>query len=152
MKEFTKITPPFPTGQDGSFVSGNRASNPIKIDYFVNTDMNNTLFAEIICDKNSSGPPGHVHGGCQAAILDELMGSCAWQFSYSVVAIDIKVRFLKMLPIDLPIKGGAKIEKVQGNQVFVTAKLYKDDIIYSNSEGIFHILSQEKVEKLKQHL
>lgn len=152
MNEWIEISPPFPVGKTGSFVSSTRAENPIRITYFENPKEKDVIYTKVYCTDLSAGPPGHVHGGCQAAILDELMGSCAWHFQYPVVAANIEVNFLNMLPYHLPICGKAQIVEKKDRKIYVEASLYLNNEFYSKSRGLFLILDDEKVEQLKKLL
>ena len=45
------------------------------------------------------GPPGHAHGGSQAAVLDEAMGAVAWINSHSCVAGGFQIKYEQMLKL-----------------------------------------------------
>lgn len=145
-----KIPPPFPTSKAGSFVSSERKDNPIQITYLVNDEEKDCLYGEVHFLTTSEGPPGHAHGGCQAAVLDEMMGSCCWANSHPVVAAKIEVEFKNMLPINSKYKTFSKIAKIEGRKVYVEAKIYDENKIYSISSGIFIMLDQAKIEELKK--
>lgn len=150
MTKLQAITPPFPTGKSGSFVSSSRPENPIKINYLVNPDEANTLYGDLEFRSGAEGPPGHIHGGCQAAVLDELMGSCCWANKHPVVAKKIEVEFIKMLPMSKQYKLFAKIEKIEGRKVFVTGQILADEEEYAKGSGLFIILNDSKIEELKK--
>ncbi|MCB0348244.1 MAG: PaaI family thioesterase, partial [Bdellovibrionales bacterium] len=140
MIKLQTIEPPFPTGKIGSFVSSKRSENPIKITYMVNPEEKNTLYGEVNFLPGAEGPPGHVHGGCQAAVLDETMGSCCWANNLYVVAKKIEVEFIDMLPLTQTYKLVSSIEKIDGRKVFVTAKITIDEKDYAKSTGLFIVL------------
>ena len=117
-----QIPPPFPTGKIGSYVSSAREENPVRISYW-KTDSQDTLLAKIFFEKFCEGPPGHVHGGCQAAVLDEMMGSTAWAFGCSVVAAKIELEFLEMIPLERTYWAEGKITKREGKKVFLEGKI-----------------------------
>lgn len=149
MTKLQIISAPFPTGKSGSFVSSQRPDNPIVITYMVDPSEINTLHGEVKFKIGAEGPPGHIHGGCQAAVLDELMGSCCWANKHSVVAKKIEVEFLKMLPTQKIYQLLASIEKIDGRKIFVLGQILADGEVYAKSSGLFIILDEEKLQELK---
>jgi acyl-coenzyme A thioesterase PaaI-like protein len=69
------------------------------------------------------GPPGHAHGGSQAAVLDEGMGCCAWLNEQHVLAGEIAVRFLNPLPLDTPVDLMAEIQEIAGRKVLLRGEI-----------------------------
>lgn len=45
------------------------------------------------------GPPGHAHGGAIAALLDEIMGACAWLRRPEVLAVHLAYDLRKPTPL-----------------------------------------------------
>ena len=89
-----------------------------------------------------------MHGGCQAAILDEMMGSTGWHFGYSVVAAKIEVSFLEMVPYEKCYELRGKIIKVDDRKVRISAELYSGERIFANSSGLFIVLKSDQLSKL----
>lgn len=149
MTKLQIIEPPFPTGKAGSFVSSKRQENPILITYMIDPNIKNVLYGDLQFRDGAEGPPGHVHGGCQAAILDEVMGSCCWAHNYTVVARKIDVEFIKMIPIQSTYQVKAQIEKIDGRKIFVSAEILQNNQIFAKSTGIFIVLDENKIQQLK---
>lgn len=149
MSNLQIIKPPFPTGKVGSYVSSTRTENPIRITYLIDKEKTNVLFGEVSFLPGAEGPPGHIHGGCQAAVLDELMGSCCWANKHPVVAKKIEIEFDKMMPLQLTYKLLANIEKIEGRKVYVNAQILIDQTIYAKGSGLFIILDEQKLKDLK---
>jgi acyl-coenzyme A thioesterase PaaI-like protein len=147
-----QISPPFPTGKIGSFVSSTREENPIRISYW-KTDSKDTLLAKVYFEKFCEGPPGHVHGGCQAAVLDEVMGSSAWAFGHAVVAAKIEIEFLEMIPLESTYWAQGKVLKTEGKKVFLEGKIQSEDgKVYAQSSGLFIVLSEDRLTELKKNI
>lgn len=95
------------------------------------------------------GPPGHVHGGAQAALLDELVGGAAWLAGHPVVAATLSVKFRAMLPVGTVCTGLGEVERVSGRRVHVSGRVQgADGTVFSQAEGIFVVVPWERVEQL----
>src|SRR5438128_1851482 len=92
------VPKPYPGDARGSFVLG--TDSDVLQTVLLKSSVENQLNGRVWFGRKTAGPPGHVHGGCQAAILDEMMGSTAWHFGYPVVAANIDVSFIDMIPYD----------------------------------------------------
>src|SRR5690349_90349 len=54
---------------------------------------------DVTLDARQQGPPGHAHGGCLSAILDEAMGAVVWCAGHPVVAGRLEVDFKRAVPL-----------------------------------------------------
>ena len=93
--------------------------------------------------RNAAGPPGHAHGGAQAAVLDEAMGGVCWYNGYSVLAGEITVRFLKPLPLGFDTFVFAQIDGVAGRKLRVSADIATTNradgerVVFARAHGTF---------------
>ncbi|MFN7971087.1 MAG: PaaI family thioesterase [Acidobacteriota bacterium] len=96
----------------------------------------------------TQGPPGHVHGGCLAAVLDELMGACAWTNGHQVMAVHLDFDYRAPVPIGVPIAFEAWLDVVGERKVETRGKAtLPDGRIATESHGVFarmpeHLVSQ----------
>jgi acyl-coenzyme A thioesterase PaaI-like protein len=136
---------PFPKVRSGNnYISGNPESQSIRVRYFKNAALK--LFAgRAWFGPMSEGPPGHAHGGSQAALLDEGMGAVAWLAGHTVLAAKLEINFRAPLPLGTTLTMTAEIERVEGKKVFARARL-KDDggVLYSEGSGLFVVIDAEK--------
>ena len=91
------------------------------------------------------GPPDHVHGGCMAALMDEMMGFGAWSNGHAVVAGEITVRFEAATLITAPVACDAWIDRVEGRKVFMRAEARVDEedgLLLGSSRGVFIEIDQ----------
>lgn len=142
-----KLVPkPYPGDAKGSFVLG--TDSDVLQSVLLKSDVENQLNGRVWFGRKTAGPPGHVHGGCQAALLDEMMGSTAWYFGYPAVAAKIEVSFLEMIPYEQSYELRGKITNVDNRKVLVVGELFKDDTLYASSSGLFIVLSNDQLKKL----
>jgi acyl-coenzyme A thioesterase PaaI-like protein len=139
-----EVAKPYFGDPKGSFVA---ASSDLEM-VLQKSTVPQELGAEVWFDIATAGPPGHVHGGCQAAVLDEMMGSTGWHFGFAVVAAKIEVNFIEMIPVRKQYSMRGRITKSEGRKVHVEAEIFSGAKIYAKSTGLFITLKDEQKAKL----
>lgn len=140
------VQKPYPGDAKGSFVLG--TDSDVLQTVLLKSEIANQLNGRVWFGRKTAGPPGHVHGGCQAAILDEMMGCTGWHFGHTVVAAKIEVSFLEMIPYEQCYELRGKITSVDDRKVRIEAEIYSGEIIFANSSGLFIILNGDQLKKL----
>ncbi len=132
---------PFPrVPSEDSYVSGNPQSRAIRVQYFHHAGTRE-FAGRAWFGPGSEGPPGHAHGGSQAALLDEGMGAAAWHSGNSVVAAKIEINFREPLPLGTILTMWTEITRVEGRKVYARARLEGDDgVVYSDGTGLFIVI------------
>jgi acyl-coenzyme A thioesterase PaaI-like protein len=76
------------------------------------------------------GAPNVVHGGIQAALLDEVMGvagHCGFDAEgaepFDLVTADFSLRYRRPCPAGVPLRLEGRVERVEGRDVFVTGEI-----------------------------
>lgn len=109
-----------------------------------------SVHAKVYLGPECEGPPGHVHGGCQASLLDEMMGTVCWLNGFPVLAANINVDFLDKLPLGTAVSVTTKVENVSGKKVTTRGSIICSTTkgrTYSSAQGLF-IVSKEFYKKL----
>ncbi|MEO0564954.1 MAG: PaaI family thioesterase [Chloroflexota bacterium] len=70
-------------------------------------------------NKAAMGPPGFVHGGLLAALLDEAMGIAAHFSEYKVVSANLNLNYLKPVPLGQPMTVTARVSRKDGRKVYI---------------------------------
>ena len=116
----------------------------LQVSYFA--DPEGQLRARAWCGPATAGPPGHVHGGCMAALLDEVVGGAAWLAGHPVVAATLSVKFRAMLPVGTVITGAGRVDALRGRRVHVSGELVgPEGTVHATAEGIFVVLQRERL-------
>lgn len=132
------------------FVVGDQKGDRIRL-FFYKSARPNELLAKVYLGKKCSGPPGHAHGGCVAAILDEIMGAAGWHCGDPVVAGKIEIEFLHMVPLEETYILQGRVMKREGKKVFLEGYLMdRAGKLFARSSGIFIRVSSEKLKMLKK--
>ncbi len=135
VKPDLRIEIPYPRDKIGAYIMNDEKESVQMITF--KSDQKNELNAKIWFGPKTAGPPGHVHGGCQAAVLDEMMGSTGWHCGYKVVAAKIEFDLLDMVPLGLNYTMKGKIINIDKRKVFIEAALFRGEKMYAKSKGIF---------------
>jgi acyl-coenzyme A thioesterase PaaI-like protein len=135
-----QVVEPFPRlPTQNSFVSGNPSSKAIQVQYYRH-EPTQAFRARAWFGPLAEGPPGHAHGGSQAALLDEVMGALAWNQGYQVVAAKLEINFRKPLPLLSQVEVCARLTEIKDRKIFVEADLRMLDpqqTLISEGKGLF---------------
>jgi hypothetical protein len=147
--EFTQsIHPRFPNWER-SFVSGTE-SPLFTVEHRIHESDHQLLLSRVQFKAKSEGPPGHVHGGASAGLLDELMGVVVWNQNFFCVTQSIQVHYGRALPLDIDAWVMTQIKLVHPKTIEVWATIFdKKKIPYVSSQGIFHQLTSEQLKRFK---
>lgn len=131
---------------EDTFVSGDLSGHRLNIRYFQRED-DLALCGKVIFGPGTQGPPDHAHGGSMAALMDEAMGGAAWLSGHPVVAANLNVTFLKMLPLGTPCFVEASVTAVDGRKVRTRGEIRSLDReqIYCQGEALFISLDESRI-------
>ncbi|MGN0065974.1 MAG: PaaI family thioesterase [Nocardioides sp.] len=92
---------------------------------------------EAVLGAAYEGPPGMVHGGVSALLLDQVMGKTAsrhhTQFTFTGT---LTMKYLQPLPLG-PVEVLGRIDRQEGRKVFVVASIGTPGSVAVSAEGIF---------------
>ena len=130
------------------FVCGKTNPRSIGMTWFQKDD--GEVYAEFVFDLNHQGPPGHVHGGASAAVLDEAMGATVWSAGLRVVAVNLEINYKQPVPLGQKIVILARVQEKQERKVLTTSEmLLPDGSVAVTGRGIYvsapHLVGVEKV-------
>jgi hypothetical protein len=121
-------------------VWGNPATglrNAIAPPLVTHTDPDGLWWSEFELDDAYQGPPGWVHGGVLALVLDQLLGEAASEgMSKPRFTGTITLRYLRGTPLG-PLRAEAAIERTDGYKTFVSGHMSDSEGKTVEAEGIF---------------
>lgn len=107
------------------------------------------LWGQVRFNDEFTGPPKHAHGGAQAYVLDEAMGTVCWRNFKPVVAKSIQVEFKKMVPLHVDLAVTAEIVGEENGDVRVVSELLDAaKHVLARGSGLFHVLAYAQFEHL----
>ena len=118
-----------------SYVSGDPGGDRLRLRFFRRAQ---TIFVKVWFGPGAQGPPGRVHGGAMAGVLDEAMGAAAWVAGHVVLAAEITIRYRTMLPLETACTVEPTVVSVDGRKVRTHAEIKgRDGCPYAEADGLF---------------
>jgi acyl-coenzyme A thioesterase PaaI-like protein len=127
-----------PDGQStalGNVVIG--ARNPVAPPLLVQHDANGLVYADFVLGAAYEGPPGHVHGGVCAMILDHVLGATAHQPGKPAYTGTLTLRYVRGTPLGQPLRAQAHVDRLDGAKTFAIGHIADGDGITVQAEGVF---------------
>lgn len=121
--------------------------------HFQETD-NGGVASEFSVPHRFEGPPGHVHGGIIATILDEAMGKVNRRKGIVALTRHMSIDYLRPVPLATRICAVGWSVKEEGRKHFHTGEIRAmDGTVLARAKGVFvAVNSAELFEKYKQRL
>ncbi|MFT3900151.1 MAG: PaaI family thioesterase [Gordonia sp. (in: high G+C Gram-positive bacteria)] len=117
----------------GNAVVGLR--NPIAPPLVVHHD-DGVAWAEAELGPAYEGPPGLVHGGIVALLLDQVLGAAADHAGVPGMTGTLTVRYRKGTRLG-PVRAEARVDRVEGVKTFAVGHVQTPDGLCAEAEGIF---------------
>ena len=96
-----------------------------------------TTVAHVTFGRRYEGPPGHVHGGWVAAVLDEILGR-AQRFSGQMgMTGRLEIRYRAPSPLYKRLRASATFQSLDGRKVTVKGDLCDGDRTLATATGVF---------------
>ncbi|WP_099041919.1 PaaI family thioesterase [Mycobacterium neglectum] len=128
----------FTTGGDrlawGNPVIGIR--NPIAPPLRIQRDIDGRVFTDFHLGAAYEGPPGHVHGGVSALVLDHVLGEMAASEETPRFTGTITLRYLRPTRLG-ELHAEARITRTDGFKAYAAGHLADDEGITVEAEGVF---------------
>jgi acyl-coenzyme A thioesterase PaaI-like protein len=110
--------------------------NPVAPPLVLHRDDDGVVSADFHLGAAFEGPPGHVHGGISALILDHVLGEAASTAENPRLTGTISLRYLRTTPLgDLHTE--ARIVRTEGVKTFAVGHLADADGVTVEAEGVF---------------
>lgn len=133
---WTPLTPFWEALGTRSFVSSDDDGDRIRVRYFA--DEAGGVWARAVFGPGSEGPPGHVHGGALAALLDEAMGMAVLSTGRVCVAARIEVDFRAMVHLGEVVTAEMTLGEATTKKIPVRATLRRaDGAVACEATGLF---------------
>lgn len=115
------------------------------IRFSVNEDK--SVFVDVTFDESKEGGKGILHGGAIAAVLDEAMGTAAYEAGSAGYTATMSYTYLAHIPLYQEIHIRAWVEKIDGKKIYALceAKL-PDSSVAVTGTGLFIV--SESLQKL----
>ena len=130
-----QLTPDGNTIAWGNAVIGLR--NPVAPPLVIHREPDGQVWSEFVLGAPYEGPPGHVHGGVCALILDHVLGATAHQPLRPAYTGTLILRYLRKTELGRSLRAEAHVERVDGAKIFASGLIADDEGPTVEAEGIF---------------
>src|SRR5215213_1610712 len=84
-----------------------------------------------------TGPPGTVHGGVVAMVLDELLGAVNACLGFGAFTGTLTVRYERPTPISEELTFDAWVDRTEGRKVFTVGTISASGAVTARADGVF---------------
>ncbi|MFN3216773.1 MAG: hotdog domain-containing protein [Acidimicrobiales bacterium] len=112
------------------------ALNPIAPDVHLRVEGDQVVGSGTVSAAHN-GPPGGVHGGHVAALMDELLGVTCIATGTGGFTGTLTVRYENLTPLDTELTLRGWIDRIEGRKIFAKGEIHAGDIRCAVGEGIF---------------
>ncbi|BBZ15756.1 PaaI family thioesterase [Mycolicibacterium gadium] len=119
----------------GNVVIGRR--NPIAPPLVVDHDADGAVHTDFVLGAAYEGPPGHVHGGICALILDHVLGATAHKPDQPAVTGTLTLRYVRGTRLGQRLRAQAQVDRIDGTKTFAVGSISDSDGVTVEAEGIF---------------
>ena len=109
-----------------------------------------TVTAPVQLDSFYEGPPGHIHGGIVATLLDEAMSKLNRPFNVLAMTRHMEIDYLKPAPLRQPLTLIGRHHRRDGRKLFHHAELQdQSGEVLARAKGLFIVLDPALIEAAK---
>ncbi len=101
--------------------------NPVAPPIVIDSSPDGTARAEFTLSPVYEGPPGFVHGGVAAMILDHLCGAAAMANGTPGMTVRLEMRYSRPTPHSVPLTAEAKTVRAEGRRTSVEGRIFGPD-------------------------
>jgi acyl-coenzyme A thioesterase PaaI-like protein len=131
---------PLPTEGDighGSFSPLSGAANPLAPPMSLRAEPDGTIVAGAVMRPIYEGPPGALHGGWVAALLDHTLGHANAAGRQAGRTAELTIRYLSPTPHSVPLVIRAKADSVDGRRRWCSGQIMAGDRTTATATGLF---------------
>ena len=107
-------------------------------------EASNRITGTVKFSQAFEGPPGHVHGGWVAGVLDHLMGMTHVRTGHPGMTGGLSVKYLKPTPLNQRIEVSAQATELDDKRTEVKAEMRFGETTTATAEAIFVRVDREK--------
>lgn len=109
-----------------------------------------TATARVNLTRNHEGPPGHIHGGIIATLMDEAMSKLNRPLGVIAMTRNMEVDYLRPSPLHRDLILTGRHIRREGRKLFHEADLQlPDGTLLARAKGVFIVLDQAIIDAAK---
>ncbi|GAB1815073.1 PaaI family thioesterase [Mycobacterium sp. MUNTM1] len=128
-------------GPDGQTIAWGNAvvglRNPVAPPLVIHHDPDGLVWSEFELGAAYEGPPGTVHGGVCALVLDHVLGATAHQPDKPAYTGTLTLRYRRPTALGRRLRAEARVDRVDGVKIFAVGHLADGQGVTVEAEGVF---------------
>jgi acyl-coenzyme A thioesterase PaaI-like protein len=128
------------------------AANPLAPPMPITVLEDGSIVSELSFRPIHEGPPGFVHGGWVAALLDQLLGTANIVAGVGAPTGSLTIRYRKGTPFGVPLVLRARTDSIDGRRIHASGEITADGVVTAEAEGLFIRPSAERIAQTQQTL
>lgn len=131
------------------FGCGTQNRTGLRLRFFVDAD--HCIICRVRLPRRFEGPPGHVHGGIIAALLDEAMSKANRQFGIVAMTRHMEIDYLKPVRLLTPLELAARHISATGRKHHCEAEI-RDAAgnVLARGKALFIAIDPDTIRKFQQ--
>jgi acyl-coenzyme A thioesterase PaaI-like protein len=112
-------------------------ANPLAPPMPIRVLADKSVVSEITMRPIHEGPPGALHGGWVASLLDQLLGMANAAAGVGGMTAELTIRYRKGTPLNVPLTISARTDSVDGRKVYASGEIVADGVVTAEATGVF---------------
>lgn len=110
------------------------------------TDETGRVLSKIKVPKRFEGPPGYMHGGAIATLMDEAMSKANRARGVTAMTRQMEVEYLRPVPLGVPLLLEGRLTSVDGRKHFCEAEVTNaEGRVLAKAKGLFLAIDPLKI-------
>jgi uncharacterized protein (TIGR00369 family) len=131
-----ELTPLFHGAQNHCFGCG--AANPAGLKLEFSRSAEGAVVSQAVISDLYEGPPGYLHGGIIATLLDEAMSKANRAQGVTAMTRQMQVEYLRPVPSGAAIRIEGQVTKSEGRKHWTEARIQSaDGTVLARATGLF---------------
>lgn len=130
-----RVSPRKDKYRDRSPVSGKL--NPVAPPITLHLAENNSVYSKTTLGLAYQGPPGRVHGGWVATLLDHLMGYAAGTVETWIFTRSLTIDYDHAVPLFEELEISAHVESIDGRKIWVAGEIRAGGDVVARARGLW---------------
>jgi acyl-coenzyme A thioesterase PaaI-like protein len=108
-----------------------------------------SVVSEVTMRPIHEGPPGAVHGGWVASLLDQLVGIANTVANIGGMTAELTIRYRRATPYGVPLTIRARTDSVDGRRIYASGEITADGVVTAEATGLFMRPSDARIAELQ---
>lgn len=131
-----------------NMVSGhlNPLAPPVQVEI-----LDDHVIGRVTFTQPYEGPPGYVHGGMVASVLDQILAFANLASGHFGFTAKLTIRYHRPTPLFREIRFEARHDRIDGKRSYVAGQVFDGEVLTADAEGLFVSIDVERAKAYFPH-